>query len=62
MKIALLYVSTCMHAAEFRSVENFARLFTIHLFATRYKHRRRIYLEDKAKVVTLDWGTESLPR
>ena len=24
-------------------------------------HRRRIYLEDKAKVVMLDWGTESLP-
>ena len=28
---------------------------------TRY-HRRRIELEDKAKVVTSDWGTESLPR
>ena len=26
------------------------------------KHRRRIELEDKAKVVTSDWGTESLPR
>ena len=26
------------------------------------KHRRRIYLEDKAKVVMSDWGTESLPR
>ena len=25
-------------------------------------HRRRIELEDKAKVVTSDWGTESLPR
>ena len=25
-------------------------------------HRRRIELEDKAKVVTPDWGTESLPR
>ena len=24
--------------------------------------RRRIELEDKAKVVALDWGTESLPR
>ena len=24
-------------------------------------HRRRIYLEDKAKVDTSDWGTESLP-
>ena len=23
-------------------------------------HRRRIYLEDKAKVVASDWGTESL--
>ena len=27
-----------------------------------YMHRRRIELEDKAKVVALDWGTESLPR
>ena len=27
-----------------------------------HAHRRRIYLEDKAKVVTSDWGTESLPR
>ena len=25
-------------------------------------HRRRIDLEDIAKVVTSDWGTESLPR
>ena len=25
-------------------------------------HRRRIYLEDKANVVSSDWGTESLPR
>ena len=25
-------------------------------------HRRRIELEDKAKVIALDWGTESLPR
>ena len=25
-------------------------------------HRRRIELEDKAKVVASDWGTESLPR
>ena len=25
-------------------------------------HRRRIELEDKAKVITSDWGTESLPR
>ena len=25
-------------------------------------HRRRIYLEDKAKFVASDWGTESLPR
>ena len=25
-------------------------------------HRRRIELEDKAKVVPSDWGTESLPR
>ena len=25
-------------------------------------HRRRIDLEDKAKVVASDWGTESLPR
>ena len=25
-------------------------------------HRRRIYLEDKAKVIASDWGTESLPR
>ena len=25
-------------------------------------HRRRIELEDKAKVVVSDWGTESLPR
>ena len=24
-------------------------------------HRRRIELEDKAKVVASDWGTESLP-
>ena len=26
-----------------------------------YNHRRRIELEDKAKVVLSDWGTESLP-
>ena len=25
-------------------------------------HRRKIELEDKAKVVTSDWGTESVPR
>ena len=25
------------------------------------EHRRRIELEDKAKVVASDWGTESLP-
>ena len=25
-------------------------------------HRRRIELEDKAKVAASDWGTESLPR
>ena len=25
-------------------------------------HRRRIELEDRAKVVVSDWGTESLPR
>ena len=25
-------------------------------------HKRRIELEDKAKVVALDWGAESLPR
>ena len=24
-------------------------------------HRRRIVLEDKAKVIASDWGTESLP-
>ena len=28
----------------------------------RLAHRRRIELEDKAKVVASDWGTESLPR
>ena len=26
------------------------------------RHRRRIYLEDKAKVIASDWRTESLPR
>ena len=30
---------------------------TLHLY-----HRRRIEIEDKAKVVASDWGTESLPR
>ena len=28
----------------------------------RGSHRRRIDLEDNAKVVVSDWGTESLPR
>ena len=28
----------------------------------QYTHRRRIELEDKAKVIASDWGTESLPR
>ena len=27
-----------------------------------FAYRRRIELEDKAKVVASDWGTESLPR
>ena len=26
------------------------------------EHRRRIELEDKAKVIASDWGTESLPQ
>ena len=27
-----------------------------------YTHRKRIELEDKAKVIALDWVTESMPR
>ena len=30
--------------------------------SNQYKHRRRIDLEDKAKVIASDWGTESLQR
>ena len=34
----------------------------MHDLFVQYSHRRRIELEDKAKVVASDWGTESLPR
>ena len=33
-----------------------------HNFTYSTDHRRRIYLEDKAKVIASDWGTEFLPR
>ena len=32
-----------------------------HAVLVGSEHRRRIELEDKAKVVASDWGTESLP-
>ena len=41
---------------DFRSKDKLAP----SLFALQ--HRRRIELEDKAKVAASDWGTESLPR
>ena len=34
----------------------------LHLGSVGGGHRRRIDLEDKAKVVTYAWGAESLPR
>ena len=39
-----------------------AKNYRFFLFSRRGPiHRRRIYLEDKAKVFASDWGTESLP-
>ena len=35
--------------------------YSTHMYKLYITHRRRIYLEDKAKVVASDWGTESLP-
>ena len=41
----------------------FKRLLKLLSLLNKYPfHRRRIELEDKAKVVALDWGTESLLR
>ena len=33
-----------------------------HGWGVEWSHRRRIDLEDKAKVVAYAWGAESLPR
>ena len=37
-------------------------IYQLHVCIYSIIHRRRIDLEDKAKVVASDWGTESLPR
>ena len=37
-------------------------IFNYDIVEVRVQHRRRIYLENKVKVVASDWGTESLPR
>ena len=38
------------------------RYWTHFTHTVTHADRKRIELEDKAKVVTSDWGTESLPR
>ena len=38
-------------------------IHSVYYISKKYaKHRRRIELEDKAKVVSSGWETESLPR
>ena len=43
-------------------VEIWIAFLTVEDLGLGPNHRIRIELEDKAKVVASDWGTESLPR
>ena len=53
----VIVATICMMSFSFSS--HFCSYFCSSLLPLW--HRRRIYLEDKAKVVASDWGTESLP-
>ena len=63
LKVVLFTISQFSSvSAENCIVKFFKAILVVAEDIVHHNHRRRIELEDEAKVVASDWGTESLTR